>query len=436
MLAKHSSNYIHAPYWHAAITPEKSETSLNRRDLPDRADTVIVGGGYTGISAAITLARAGQKVMVLEAGAFGNGASSRNGGMLGPSFSKLGQNGLERQYGREQVHATIRESLSAFNWLVDFIRTEQIDCDLQICGRFRGASHPGHYAGLIEQASEIAKIVDFPAIEISRARQDEEVGSNAYYGGVVYPTDGAVHPAKLFHGLCAIAKRDGALLCDHSPVRHVIKNNSQFIVSIDDKKITADHVIIATNGYTGGPFGKFKRRLIPIRSAMIATEELPESVIRSVSPKLRCHGSTERLSVYYRPSPDGKRILFGGRSLGYGDCPQIYHKYLQNFMTRLFPQLSNAKLDYVWSGKIAYTFDHVPHIGVMDGMHYAMGYCGSGVGRANYFGRKIAQKVLDQAEGYTIFEEFPFKTRPFYTGHPWFLPAIMKWHSLADRLGL
>ncbi|MCC9620066.1 FAD-binding oxidoreductase [Thalassospira sp. MA62] len=436
MLAKHSSNYTHMPYWQADLSPLPPETATDLNDLPNHVDTVIVGGGYTGISAAITLTRAGQRVLVLEAGMFGYGASGRNGGMLGPSFSKLGENGLERQYGREQVHTTIRESLAAFNWLVDFIRTEKIDCDLQLCGRFRGASHPKHYAGLIEQANEIAKIVDFPAIEISRAQQAEEVGSDAYYGGVVYPSDGALNPAKLFHGLFDIAKREGALLKAHTLVRQINKENGQFHIQTDGQKFTSDHVIIATNGYTGGQFGKFKRRVIPIRSAMIATEQLPEEVIRSVSPKLRCHGSTERVSVYYRPSPDGTRILFGGRAFGHGDCPKLYHRYLQGFMTRLFPQLSPIKLDYAWSGKIAYTFDHVPHIGTMDGMHYAIGYCGSGVGRANYFGRKIAQKVLSQAEGYTVFEEFPFQTRPLYTGRPWFLPAIMTWHTMADRLGL
>ncbi|OSQ38536.1 FAD-dependent oxidoreductase [Thalassospira mesophila] len=435
MLAKHSSTYTHAPYWLEDTSIAAAPATFRRHALPAFADVVIVGGGYTGLSAAITLVRAGLKVAVLEAGQLGNGASTRTGGMLGPSFSKLGASGLERQYGRDQVHASIKESLAAFDWLVTFIRDENIDCDLQICGRFRGASHPKHYAGLVEQATALAKIVDFPAIEVSPGQQHGEVGSNRYYGGIVYPTDGAVHPAKLFRGLCQIAQNEGAMLVEQTPVRNVEKQNGQFTVHFDNGQITAGHVIIATNGYTNGAFSQFKRRLIPIRSAMIATEELPDQVIRSVSPKLRCHGSTERLSVYYRPSPDGKRILFGGRAFGRGDRPDLYSQYLRNFMVRLFPQLAAVKIDYAWSGMIAYTFDHVPHIGELDGLHYAMGYCGSGVGRSNYFGRKIAQKVLGLAEGRTTFEDYPFKGRPLYSGNPWFLPAIMKWHELADRMG-
>ncbi|MEC8484130.1 MAG: FAD-binding oxidoreductase, partial [Pseudomonadota bacterium] len=406
-----------------------------RYQMPTKVDVCIVGGGFTGMSAAITLARAGMKVAVLEAGRMGEGASSRNGGLLGPSFSKLGVDGLERQYGRENVHTSIRESLTAFNWLVDFIREEKIDCDLNLCGRFRGASHPSHYAGLIEQAEELAKVVDFPAIEVPKSRQHEEVGSNAYHGGVVYPTDGALQPAKLFAGLAQIAASEGVFLCEHTKVRNVDKQVSGFNVAYDGGHLQADQVIIATNGYTDGQFSEFKRRLIPIRSAMIATEELPESVVQSVSPKLRAHGGTERLVAYYRPSPDGKRILFGGRAFGRGDQPQLYSKYLQDFMIRTFPQLSETKIDYAWSGLIAYTFDHVPHIGKLDDMSYAMGYCGSGVGRANYFGRKVAQQVLQLAEGKTSFDAFPFKGRPLYNGTPWFLPAIMKWHDFADRQG-
>ncbi|MCC4273013.1 NAD(P)/FAD-dependent oxidoreductase [Marinomonas communis] len=435
MLAKHLSTYTNMPFWLADTSYNRTFQTTPRYQMPTTVDVCIVGGGFTGMSAAITLARAGMKVAVLEAGRMGEGASSRNGGLLGPSFSKLGVDGLERQYGRENVHTSIRESLTAFNWLVDFIREEKIDCDLNLCGRFRGASHPSHYAGLIQQAEELAKVVDFPAIEVPKSRQHEEVGSNAYHGGVVYPTDGALQPAKLFAGLAQIAASEGAFLCEHTKVRNVDKQVSGFNVAYDGGQLQADQVIIATNGYTDGQFGEFKRRLIPIRSAMIATEELPESVVQSVSPKLRAHGGTERLVAYYRPSPDGKRILFGGRAFGRGDQPQLYSKYLQDFMIRTFPQLSETKIDYAWSGLIAYTFDHVPHIGKLDDMNYAMGYCGSGVGRANYFGRKVAQQVLQLAEGKTSFDAFPFKGRPLYNGTPWFLPAIMKWHDFADRQG-
>ncbi|WCN13012.1 FAD-dependent oxidoreductase [Marinomonas mediterranea] len=435
MTSRNISTYSNLPYWLADATFGQTINTTPRYALPTKADAVIVGGGFTGMSAAITLARAGLSVILLEGGRLGEGASSRNGGLLGPSFSKLGVDGLEKTYGRDKVHSTIKESLHAFQWLVDFIKEEEIDCDLSLCGRFRGASHPNHYAGLVEQAEALLKVVDFPAIEVSKQNQHQEVGSDAYYGGMIYPKDGTLQPAKLLSGLSQIAQREGVFLAEHSMVRHVQKAGSRFTVKFDGGEINAAHVLIATNGYTGSAFRPLKRRLIPIRSAMVATEELPESVVREISPNLRGHGGTERLVAYYRPSPDGKRILFGGRAFGSGDQPQLYSRYLHDFMTRIFPQLSHVKLDYAWSGMIAYTFDHVPHIGQLDSMNYAMGYCGSGVGRANYFGYKAAQQILNLEEGKTSFDELPFKGRPLYYGKPWFLPAIMKWHDFADRRG-
>ena len=434
-MAKTQPSYANLPYWLADKSLALPMCEKINETYSNQYDVAIVGAGFTGLSAAITLARAGRKVVMFEAGELGQGASCRNGGMLGPSFSKLGVDGLEKQYGIDQVYATIRESLHAFHWLVDFIKDEKIDCDLDMCGRFRGASHPSHYAGLVEQAEAISRLVDFPAIEVPPSQQHEETGSNAYYGGIVYPTDASLNPAKLFKGLLNIAIKEGVSIHQQSPVKKIEKDAGHFTVFGADQAYRAKDVIIATNGYTQGQFGKFKRRIIPIRSAMIATEALPESVIRSVSPKLRCHGGTERVVAYYRPSPDGRRILFGGRASGWGDQPKLYSKYLQDFMLRLFPHLADVRIDYAWSGLVAYTFDHVPHIGTMDGMHYAMGYCGSGVGRSNYFGRKVAQKVLNLTDGKTSFDDFPFNSRPLYTGTPWFLPAIMKWHSFADRQG-
>jgi len=434
-MANKQPSYKILPYWLADKTLDLSLNESMKDSKEKQYDVAIVGAGFTGLSAAITLLRAGRKVIIFEAGELGQGASCRNGGMLGPSFSKLGVDGLEKQYGIEQVYATIRESLHAFNWLVDFIKAENIECDLDVCGRFRGASHPSHYAGLIEQADAISRLVDFPAIEVTPQQQQDEVGSNAYYGGIVFPTDATLNPAKLYQGLLTLAIKEGACILDHCKVNKIEKQSSLFSVFTEQQTYLADDVIIATNGYTQGQFAKFKRRIVPIRSAMIATQELPLELVRSVSPKLRCHGGTERVVAYYRPSPDGKRILFGGRASGWGDQPRLYTKYLRAFMLRLFPQLSKIEIEYAWSGLVAYTFDHVPHIGEMDGMHYAMGYCGSGVGRSNYFGQKIAQKVLNLSDGKTSFDDFPFNSRPLYTGTPWFLPAIMKWHSYADKKG-
>ncbi|MGB1239599.1 MAG: NAD(P)/FAD-dependent oxidoreductase, partial [Pseudomonadales bacterium] len=144
----------------------------------------------------------------------------------------------------------------------------------------------------------------------------------------------------------------------------------------------------------------------------------------------------DRLVFYYRPSPDGKRLLFGGRALALADKPAEYTHFLQRNMLSLFPQLEGVQLEHAWSGLVAYSFDHVPHLGRGDdGLYYAMGYCGSGVARSNYLGHKIAQKMLGLG-GETVFEQFDFPTRFGYTGTPWFMPGVLRWHSLLEKLGL
>jgi len=201
--------------------------------------------------------------------------------------------------------------------------------------------------------------------------------------------------------------------------------------------VVAERVAVCTNGYTGKQFPDFNRRVLPLRSAMIATEELPPELIAKLMPKRRMYGDSRRMVAYYRPSPDGKRILFGGRATGQKDNPIGNSKQLRRSMVEIYPELSNVKISHVWSGLVAYTFDHAPHIGQRNGLYFAMGYCGSGVSRASYFGNKLGHKMLDHVElGRTAFDELPFLTKPLYSGDPWFMPAILNWHRFLDRLGM
>lgn len=427
--------YSNTPYWLSDERIKLKSYTSHESEIPTHCDVAIVGGGLTGMSAALTLARAGRKVCVFEATELGQGASCRNGGLLGPSFNKLGLDGLTKQYGTERSIEVVKESLSGLEWLVDFIKREKIDCELDMCGRFRGISHPRHLKYLKDQISELNDVVNFPATLVSKEQQREEIGSDYYHGGIIYPLDGSLQPALFFQGIMEKATEAGAQVFENARVLNIEKKSSKFEVSFKNKKVIADQVIIATNGYSGSEFSKFRRRVIPIRSSIIATEELPKEVMSELFPKIRSHGGTERIVSYFRMSPDHKRILFGSRAFGKGDRPDLYSKFLHDFLVNIFPQLKQTKIDYAWSGFVAYTFDHIPHIGVMDGLHYAMGYCGSGVVRATYFGNKIALKLLADTDGQTAFDDLPFKSRFLYTGQPWFLPAIIRWHALLDRKG-
>ncbi len=407
--------------------------------IPSQVDCVIVGAGYTGLSAALTLARAGRSVAVLEASQPGFGCSARNGGLIGPSFQKLGIAGLRAQLGEATTNAIVRESMDILVWLKQFIRSEGIECGLLETGRFVGAVKARDYDALARQAGEFNSIADLEFEMVPSFEQRNHIGSDFYKGGIVYPADGHLHPALYLKGLADLVMKSGGQIFAPARVTQIIANDDGYRVSAGETIVRCGEVMIATNGYTDPCFPYLRRRVIPIRSAVIATEPLSAELMQELSPVRRGFGDSSRLSPYYRPSPDNRRMIFGGRALHLDDRPKVYSVDLHRLMTRIFPQLSQKSISHAWSGTVAYTFDHAPHIGripdgPMSGAYYAMGYCGSGVGRASWFGRKAAMKILNQAEGATPLDDLSFNSRPFYSGKPWFLPAVLRWHSLVDRV--
>ena len=200
--------------------------------------------------------------------------------------------------------------------------------------------------------------------------------------------------------------------------------------------IAARHVVIATNGYTGGFAPWLRRRVIPIGSYIIATELLPSELMARLMPRGRVVSDTRKLVYYYRPSPDRRRILFGGRVAYKETDPRVSAPRLQAELARIFPELRETRVTHSWVGFVAYTFDTLPHVGVHDGLHYAMGYCGSGVSLASYFGHRLGQQILGLKEGRTALDGLDFQTRPLYHGDPWFLGASIAWYRFRDRLNV
>ncbi len=422
------------PYWWEDV--ELSSLCEGPEGLPDRADVAIVGGGYTGLSAALTLARAGRSVVLVDTETPGFGCSSRNGGLIGNSFHKLGLKGLAAAYGEKKAHDILSESMDGFRYLVSFIKDENIDCGLTQAGRFRGAIRPEHYDRIGRELDGLKKAVGLEADMVPKSEQAAEIGSDAYHGGAVYHLDGHLHPGLYAKGLAERARDAGARLFGQARFQGAVPDGDGFQVTVAGRRLRAGALLIATNGYTGKELPAFRKRLIPPRSAIIATESLDEALAKSLSPKNRGLGDSSRLVLYYRPSPDGRRMIFGGRAFDLADRPMNYSRDLYRQMTRIFPQLRGSKISHAWSGTVAYTFDHAPHLGRRDGLWYAMGYCGSGVGRATYFGRKVALKILGDPAGASALDGLAFEGRPLYSGTPWFLPAIIRWHAMADKFGL
>ncbi len=426
-----------SPYWWDQVTQIK----LAEVEIPETVDVVVIGAGFTGLCTALSLAQNNASVLVLEAGALGCGASTLNGGMVGPSFHKLGIVGLKSKYGEDRANYILQESLGFVDYLQDFLLSENIDADFVRNGRFRGALKPAHYEQMAADMEALTQVTGLEAEMIPKSSQHHETGSPYFHGGIVYHRDAGLHPAKYHQGLVTNLIKAGARIISRSEVSKIKKTASGFEVSTATGSVKSTQVAVCTNGYTGNITPDFKRRILPMRSAMIATETVDSELIKQLMPKSRVYSDSRRVVAYYRPSPDGTRILFGSRATGLKDNPVANVQLLKRFMKNIYPQLSDIKVSHVWSGLVGYTFDHAPHIGQFgmgkdDGLYYAMGYCGSGVARSSYFGTKLGLKMLGKFESETSFDDLIFETAPFYTGTPWFMPMVLRWHRLLDRFGI
>ncbi|WP_439515591.1 NAD(P)/FAD-dependent oxidoreductase [Oceanibaculum nanhaiense] len=414
------------PYWWEAAEPAEAATGAP----PARADIVIVGGGYTGMGAAIPLARAGREVVVLERDRPGDGASSRNGGItsgnIRHSFSSL----IEK-YGLEQAKAFYAEGVVARQELYDFIEAEKLDCDFQPTGRFSGAMRPEILETMKREMALLHEHIGIEPAIVERQDVHDEIGSDLYHGGVRRADIGGIHPAKLHRELRRVAEAAGAGIYSGIGVTDIRRIGSAFEVTTPKGRIQAAHVIVATNGYTDKGLPWLRRRLVPVISEMIATEPLSPNLMQSLMPKRQMHGETRQLGYYYRPSPDGKSILLGGRR--YASDADAARERLRQGLIEIFPELNDVKLSHHWFGFVAFPMDQLPKLTVHDGVVYATGFCGSGVVWARWMGMKAAALVLEKEETSAFYSD-TLRRIPFYNGKPWFLPVMMNWYKLKDRL--
>ena len=408
----------------------------DRPALPDRTDIAVIGAGYTGLSVALHLARAGRDVTVFEAGGIGAGCSSRNGGMVGPSFHKLGSAGLLSRYGEQKTLSIMREGLMALAYFEEFVQQEGIECDLQMQGRFRGARTGADYDSTARECDWLGKNLGLPFDMVPQADQRSEIGSDFYRGGVVYHRDGNIHPRKLVLGLADLAVAAGVRIITNCPVTALCHNDKKTMVKTRLGTVQAGEVVMATNAYSDRAAKAMKRRIVQIRTAAVATEELSPQMMAELSPKGRSLGESGRVFMWFRPTPDGKRFIFGGRIGTPGGSPDRQRKAFATSATRVFPQLKNVAFSHVWSGDVAYTTDHSPHIGFEDGVWLAGGYCGSGVTRSIYFGMKLARKILGEPDADTAFDDLSFTPVPFMPISGAVAGLMTKWYAYQDARDL
>ena len=239
------------------------------------------------------------------------------------------------------------------------------------------------------------------------------------------PDVGALHPALLHRGLLDRAEEAGASIASNTRVTVIGAERDLFTVKTARGSLSARDVLVATNGYTGTTTPWLRRRIIPIQSQIIATEALPPETMERLMPKRRMVLDTHRLHNYFRASPDGRRILFGGRSGAAEKNPHHSGAHLFRQLISAFPELASTAITHSWSGLTGYTFDKFPHLGVHEGVHYSAGFCGQGIVWAPYMGQLAALRVLGSESAASLFDDREFPSKPLYYGKPWFLPAVI-----------
>jgi glycine/D-amino acid oxidase-like deaminating enzyme len=418
------------PFWWDAAPPRSDPGA----GLPASTDVLIVGAGFTGLSAALTLARAGRQVTVVDADVPGFGASTRNGGQVGSGNQKFRVKALIAMKGERKATELLREGVAMLDFIERLIDEEKIDCDFVRCGRFRGAMRPEHYDAMARDLADLKRVADVEFEMVPRREQSREIGSERFHGGSLLPMDAGLHPGRYHAGLMQRAQAAGAVIQGHAQVSGIEQERDRFSVQFDAQRLMARHVIVATNGYTRSVGKFFDRRIVPVRSAQIATGVIPTAHFDRLMPKRRVFGNSNRVFSYFRSAPAERRIIWGGRGsrFSHPGTPRAY-AHLARDLLRAFPSLASIPVTHAWSGEIGYTFDDFPHLGIApNGVHYALGYCGTGVSRSTYFGRKIALRILGRADARTAFDDMPLPGHPFQVFARPAVPLVEAWYRIRD----
>jgi glycine/D-amino acid oxidase-like deaminating enzyme len=420
-----ADGYRETPLWWDDTTFPTVEES----PLPGTADVVVVGAGFTGLAAAARLASHGKHVIVVDAGALGEGASGRNAGMVHAGVRR-DLAFLERKYG-DAGRALHHASVEAYAFVAKTAATAAPDAMYAQTGWLHLAHRRSRMKGLRREEAERRQRLGESTVMLEQAALESEAPCRGFYGGMLTDNGASIHPARYLAGLARLSITNGAAVHPHTRVRSIESLGTGSRVHTSHGDITAGDVLVATNGYTDAAAPWARRRIIPIGSYIIATEPLGDARAAGVSPQHRMMSDTRNFLHYWRLSPDG-RLLFGGRTSFAPVSVQTARDRLYSAMIGIYPQLAGVRVSHAWTGNVGFTFDQLPHLTRSDGVTYAMGYCGSGIALGSWMGTLAGEWIARGAR--PAFSDLRFPRLPFYRGHPWFLPLVGVYYSWLDRL--
>ncbi|MBX3503587.1 MAG: FAD-binding oxidoreductase [Alphaproteobacteria bacterium] len=397
-------------------------------------DVAVIGGGFTGLAAARRLAQGGARVAVLEADRVGCGASGRNGGHLnnGLAHSFLA---AKAELGAERAIALYRALDDSIDTIERIVAEEGIDCDFRRVGKLKLASKPAHFAALAGNFEAVHREVDADTALLGAAELDGEIRA-PFHGAMLSRKSAVMHMGRYLAGLATAAVRHGAVIHEGAPVvgRALVDGRHQ--LTTPRGTLRAKQVLLATGAYTSGPFGHFRRRIVPVGSFLIATRPLSEAEIEASVPGRRTYVTSMNIGNYFRLSPDN-RLIFGGRARFSARSDQrsdaASGAILRAGLAAIFPHLAGIEIDYCWGGLVDMTRDRYPRAGRADGVWYAMGYSGHGAQLSTHLGMIMADAMLGRADRNPL-KDLAWPAVPGHLGQPWFLPLVGLYYRALDRL--
>jgi gamma-glutamylputrescine oxidase len=398
-----------------------------------RADVCVVGGGCTGLSAALHAAEQGLSVVLLEGGRVGWGASGRNGGQIIPGLRK-GALELISRYGADEGRALFDLALEARGLVLDLVERHAIACDLKLTGHLAAAAKSGDLDHYARERDVLARVMAYPYTRlVSKADLEIELGSPAYHGGFIDELGGHYHPLNYTLGLARAASAVGVAIYERSPALNLAPSAGGVRVETAQGTVAAAQAILAGDALLAGRLApRVARHIMPVANYIVATEPLhdPETLIAQD----RAVSDSRFVVNYFRLTAD-KRMLFGGGERYTTRPPRDIAAFAGRHMRKVFPQLAKARIDYAWGGLVSITRTRLPHLGREGGVYFAHGYSGLGAILSTLAGKLMAQAIAGDAAGFDRLAKIA--PPPFPGGTLMRAPLHtlgMLWYAMRDRL--
>jgi gamma-glutamylputrescine oxidase len=415
-------------YFAATANPSTPAPALEGEH---KADVCVVGGGFTGLSAALHAAERGYSVMLLEAGRIGWGASGRNGGQMIPGLRK-GAAELVRTFGKVRARAIFDLALEARMVVLERIAKHAIACDLRTTGHLTAAAKPADLRWMEEEVAALSDVMEYPhARVLDRETTRSELASPLFHGALVDEKGGHFHPLNYALGLADAARDAGVKVFEQSRVL-AVGGQSGARVQTETSVVQARFVVIACDALLGDLEPRLAARIMPVANYLIATAPLADPA--AFIPNDRAVSDSRFVVNYFRRTADG-RLLFGGGERYTPDPPSDIAAFVRPHMERIFPQLKGVAIDHAWGGLVSITMTRLPHIGRTGDVFFAHGYSGQGVLMASLAGKLIAEAMAGTAERFDVLASV---APPEFPGGAALRAPLhvlgMLWYALRDRL--